>query len=115
VLEVHFNNTHSDRAVLDASGILSNELYQYDLLSANWTSYQNKARYGNPPSARIFHSLVAVGSYLFVFGGMEIPGSQKVFIFLAHYLLSLNCLTHAYFQKCRKMPSPQDIFYELQE
>ena len=59
------------------TGMASNELYQYDLLAGKWNMFEDVQKYGTTPSARSYHSMVADGSSVYLFGGMDFPGCKK--------------------------------------
>ena len=55
--------------MLDRAGGSSNELFRFSTKDQKWEQLDATRVSGSPPSARMHHSMVSVGSDFFVFGG----------------------------------------------
>ena len=61
--------------MLDRAGY-SNELFRFSTTALQWEELDAALVSGSPPSARDGHSMAAVGSDLFVFGGWTYSGEE---------------------------------------
>jgi hypothetical protein len=68
----------ADRRVcmLDRAGA-SNALFRFSTTTMQWEQLDASRDSGSPPSARYSHGMVAVGSDLYVFGGMTNEGDTR--------------------------------------
>ena len=64
----------------------SNELFRFSTTALQWEQLDEDLVSGSPPSARYGHAMVAVGSDLIVFGGLNVLFG-KFFILCGQYLV----------------------------
>ena len=58
---------------------LSEELFRFSVETLTWTKLDTAAGVtGTGPSARSGHSMASVGSDIYVFGGSEIDGGERM-------------------------------------
>ena len=57
-------------------GVYSNEIFRFSTTALQWEELDVALVSGSPPSARCSHTMVAVGSDIFVFGGFTDAGEE---------------------------------------
>ena len=80
----HFSELHDESDQRTNPG-LTNDLFSFSPGSMTWTSLSEQIL-GNPPTARYGHTVASTGKFLYLCGGINLPGSSRTCLLSTSFL-----------------------------